>query len=257
VIFNHQEMRMPYGIGLHVIIALFFAIHAIRTHRELFWLFILFAFPLLGSIAYFFAVYLPESRLQEGVRKTLSTTVKALDPGRNLREAKQAYELAPTVQNRIQLADALIDNGEIAAAGELYEGCLQGPFAQDPEIRFGVARARLLNHQAEAAAQLLLQLRQDEPQFRVEQIALLLAQAFAQTGNQTQAKQEFEFALNRSGNLDVQVEYAIWAINNGEREKAQALYQDIEKARKNWNKHTRSINAALIERLETAFANRS
>lgn len=40
-----------FGIGLHILIALFFAIHAVRTGRELDWLFILFRLPLLGAIA--------------------------------------------------------------------------------------------------------------------------------------------------------------------------------------------------------------
>ena len=48
---------MPFlGIGFHVIVALFFAVHAVRTHQNLYWLFILFSFPLLGSVAYFFAM---------------------------------------------------------------------------------------------------------------------------------------------------------------------------------------------------------
>ena len=54
---------MPFlGIGFHVLIALYFAVHAIRTGQNLFWLMILFAFPLLGSIVYLFAIYLPELR---------------------------------------------------------------------------------------------------------------------------------------------------------------------------------------------------
>ena len=45
---------MPFvGLGLHLVVALFFAVHAVRTGREMYWLVILFSFPLLGSIAYF------------------------------------------------------------------------------------------------------------------------------------------------------------------------------------------------------------
>ena len=48
---------MPFlGIGLHVLVALFFAVHAMRTHQQMTWLFVLFSFPLLGSLVYFFAV---------------------------------------------------------------------------------------------------------------------------------------------------------------------------------------------------------
>jgi len=41
---------MPYfGIGLHVIVAIYFAVHAIRSRQNFYWLFILFAFPMVTS----------------------------------------------------------------------------------------------------------------------------------------------------------------------------------------------------------------
>ena len=33
---------MPVGLGLHVLIAIFFAIHVIRTGQDRYWLFVLF-----------------------------------------------------------------------------------------------------------------------------------------------------------------------------------------------------------------------
>lgn len=42
-------------VGLHIILALFFAIHAVRNGQPLFWLIILFSFPFLGSVVYFLA----------------------------------------------------------------------------------------------------------------------------------------------------------------------------------------------------------
>jgi len=42
---------MPFaGLGLHVMIAVLCAIHAIRNRQQMYWIFILFAFPLLGSL---------------------------------------------------------------------------------------------------------------------------------------------------------------------------------------------------------------
>jgi hypothetical protein len=62
---------MPFaGLGLHVVLALICAIHVVRTRQQLYWLFILFAFPLLGSIVYFFAIYLPSSRIERGAFKS-------------------------------------------------------------------------------------------------------------------------------------------------------------------------------------------
>jgi hypothetical protein len=42
-----------YGVGVHMIIAVFFAIHAMRRGQQMYWLWILFVFPFLGSVVYF------------------------------------------------------------------------------------------------------------------------------------------------------------------------------------------------------------
>ena len=125
---------MPFiGLGLHVLVALFFAVHAIRNRQEMYWLIVLFSFPLLGSIVYFVAVYLPASRLERGARQALSAAVQTIDPGRALREARSAHAYAPTAQTQMRLAEALLEAGEADEAASQYEACLKGPFAADPE----------------------------------------------------------------------------------------------------------------------------
>jgi len=246
---------MPFiGLGLHILVALFFAIHAVRTHRDIYWLVILFMFPLLGSIVYLFTVYLPESRLPHTVRKTVSAAARTLDPGRELREAKHAFELTPTAQTRMRLANALLATGDTSQAAEHYEACLKGPFASDPEIRFGAARARLQNGQSPAAVELLEAIRNEEPAYRTEQVSLLLAQAYAHAGRTQEAQNEFLSAVSRHGSIEARTEYALWALREGDLESAKAQYAEIERSKKHWTKHSHSLNRPLINRLEAAFA---
>ena len=63
------DLPRLFGVGLHILAAIFFAIHAVRRGRELYWLLILFMFPLFGSVVYFFAIYLPESNIQRKAGK--------------------------------------------------------------------------------------------------------------------------------------------------------------------------------------------
>ena len=53
---------MPLLGILHIVVAVFFAVHALRTGRNMFWLLVLLMFPFLGSVVYFFAEFLPELR---------------------------------------------------------------------------------------------------------------------------------------------------------------------------------------------------
>jgi hypothetical protein len=246
---------MPiFGLAIHIVIAIFFAIHAIRTGRELYWLLILFMFPLLGSIVYFAAVYLPQSRLQHGARKAGAAIQKSLDPGRELREAEQAFDLAPTAHNQMRLAAALLDAGMIAKAAMVYDACLLGPFSADAEIGVGAARAKLANKQPQEAIGILATVRARQPNFRPEQVGLLLAGAYAAAGRQEEAGAEYETTVQRFASVEARAELALWAIAQGERTLAERELAELEHARKHMTRHTRSQHRDLFKRLDTASA---
>ena len=245
---------MPFfGLGLHVLVALFFAVHAIRNGQPMYWLIILFSFPMLGSAVYFFAIYLPNSRLQRGARNVVAAAGKALDPGRELRDARAAFDFTPTAQNQMRLASALLGAGQGQEAATRFEACLNGPFASDPEIRFGAARAWLECGRADAALLHLEKIRSDTPDFRVEDIALWMAKTLAATGRTAQAQAEFEAAVARYGSFEVKAEYTIWAANNQQPETAKRLHAELEHSMQRWNRHNRELNAPLLRRLKAAM----
>ncbi|MBC3917935.1 tetratricopeptide repeat protein [Undibacterium sp. CY18W] len=249
---------MPYiGVGFHILVALFFAVHAVRNGREMYWLMILFMFPLLGSVVYFFAVYLPETKLERGMRKTVTAAAKTLDRGRDVREAKKAYDLVPTAQNQTRLAEAYLDAGDTAQAVQHYDLCLQGPFARDAEIRMNAAYAKILHGQSTDAIALLEAVRKEQPNHRPEQQALLLGQAYVSAGRQQEAGVIFADAVARFGSMETRVEYAIWALQAGEQSIADSLYAEIQQTMKHWSRDTKSLNSDLVKRLNNAFSSRN
>jgi hypothetical protein len=246
---------MPFlGLGLHVLIAIYFAVHAVRTGQQLFWLFILFSFPLLGSIVYALVIYLPQSRLQQGTRKAVAAATRVLDPNRELREAREAFDYTPTAANQMRLAAALLDAGFADEAATNYEACLTGPFAGDLEIRFGAARARYSCAHYDGTLRLLAEIRQQDPEFRAEAVALLQAQALAGSGQGDAAGAAFGAAASRFGSFDVKGEYFLWAVAAGQRELALGLQQELQRITERWPSHTRELNRALLRRLEAGYA---
>jgi len=245
---------MPFvGLGLHFLVALFFAIHAVRTRREMYWLLILFSFPILGSVVYFFAIYLPQSRLQQTIGKAGQAVRDTLDPGRALREAQEAFDLTPTAHNQTRLASAMLDAGMFKEAVAQFDACLRGPFAGDAEIIFAAARARLANSEAGIAVGMLDGLRTRQPAFRPEQVSLTLAKAFAAAGMHAQAGAEFAAVCERFAGIEARVEYALWAMERNERAVAQAQLQELNHSRKHMNKYARSLHEDLFTRLDAAL----
>jgi len=246
---------MPFlGLGLHFLIALYFAVHAIRSGQNMYWLIILFSFPLLGSAVYFFSIYLPSSRLQYEARKVVASAARALDPTRELREARAAYEYTPTAQNQMRLAVALLEAGNAEEAVANYKACLTGPFADDLDIRLGAARAYYECRQFAQAIEHLEFIRKKDNDFRAEQVSLLLAKTLGEAGRRAEAKVEFESALQRFGSFDAKAEYLIWALAAGERDLAARLQIEVQKTTDRWNRHTKELNRPMLRRLEAAYA---
>ncbi|PTT88080.1 hypothetical protein DBR42_10410 [Pelomonas sp. HMWF004] len=243
---------MPLIGGLHILIALLCAVHVVRSGQQLYWLFILFAFPLLGSLVYFFAVYLPNSRLERGAFKAVSAAARAMDPGRDLREARAAFDVSPSAQNQMRLAEALLNNGEAADAAQLYEGALKGPFASDPDLRFGAVRAWVECQRYDAALPHLLALRNDRPEFRHDQVLLLLARCYAGTSRSAEARECFEEAVRRYASFEAHAEYAIWALAVGDTATAARLQTDIDRQVKLWTPASRQLNEPVMRRLRAA-----
>lgn len=240
------------GLGLHVLIALYFAVHAVRTGQQTYWLFILFSFPLLGSVVYFATIYLPNSRLERGARQVVRAAAKALDPERELREARAAFDYTPTAQNQMRLAAALFEAGQPKAAAEAYDACLDGPFSEDLEIRYGAARAHFAADQAQAALAQTEWIRARDPGYRSEAIALLEARALGRLGQDAAARAAFDAALKRFDSFEVLAEYTIWAFEHGDPVAVEHMAQ-IEKHSRHWSRHTRDQYAPLMKRLESSY----
>jgi hypothetical protein len=240
------------GLGVHFLIALFFAVHAVRTGRPLYWLFILVSFPMLGSLVYFLGIYLPQSRLEHSLVKAGAAVRKSLDPGRDMREAQHAFDLTPTAHNQTRLANAMLEAGMYAQAVDQFESCLCGPFKDDPEIRFAAAKARLANQQAERAIAALTELRKTHPTFREEQVALELAKSYAAAGMHADAAMAFADVVGRFAGIEARAEYALWALSRRDQAVADAQLKELNHSRKHMNKYTRSLHQEMFKRIDGA-----
>ncbi|MDR1890165.1 MAG: hypothetical protein LBQ81_12435 [Zoogloeaceae bacterium] len=246
------------GVGLHVLIALYFAVHAIRHRQNNYWLFILFAFPLMGSVAYFFAIYLPDLRQSRVGRNAVRALANIVDPTRELRAAEQAFDMAPTIGNRIRLASALLETGAYQAALEQYQQAANGPFASDPELLIGMTRVWLELDAPACALEALEKLFATYPQRRQQpDLALFYARALA--GNASgDIRAAFDAALTIASGPEAKCRYADWLVAHGletDRAQARALYEEIVGDSRYWdNHHAREINREWLQRARTALA---
>ncbi|PZO10474.1 MAG: hypothetical protein DCF27_02235 [Lysobacteraceae bacterium] len=240
------------GIGLHIIAAVFFAIHAVRTRQELYWLLILFLFPLLGSLVYGIAIWLPEVRQHRGVRKVGSKVRQLFDPTRELRNATHAVELAPTVGNQLRLADALLAADRADEAVPHYQRALQGQYAGDADIQVRLAKALLETGRAGEARDLLDRLIAANPDFKSPTAHLTYARALAALGDREKAHEEFGVLVDYYPGFEARARYANLLHEWGDTEKARTLAADALRAANRLPAHTRESESEWIALLRKA-----
>ena len=90
---------MPVFLGAHVLIALAFAVHAVRSGQPIYWLVILFMFPGLGSLVYAVTVVLPGLGQSPQARRAGAAARRLIDPERELRTALHQLEISRTPGN--------------------------------------------------------------------------------------------------------------------------------------------------------------
>ncbi|HEX7912384.1 MAG TPA: hypothetical protein VF534_30425 [Paraburkholderia sp.] len=246
-----------FGISLNVIIALFFAVHAVRTQQNMYWLLILFLFPGLGSAVYFFVIYLPALRQSRGARTAARAISRLVDPNRAVREARTDFDRAPTVAHRMRLGAALLDAGNAAEALEHYQAAASGPFSSDPALLQGLARAQFANDDASATQVTLEKLFAVYPLARQQpEPALLYARALAAIGAPG-TRAAFETALASASDAAPRCLYADWLAvqpDEADHRRARELYAEIVHDARHWPRHAREHNSEWLQRAQGALS---
>lgn len=169
---------MPIVGGLVLLIQLSFVFHALRSGRPYWWVFIIMGFPVLGCVIYYFVEVFPGSREHRNVHKTARKLAKALQPDADLKRRAEELEICGSIDNKISLARECVAHQMYAEAISLYESCLQGAFAADGAILFGLARAAIEGGNWSKAGTALERLKASAPDMRPLEARLLEARLF-------------------------------------------------------------------------------
>jgi hypothetical protein len=217
---------MSYGlISLGLQIAL--AIHAYRTGRMNPWLWLIVFVPGLGCLLYFILELLPEWTSGGTARRLRAGAVQTLDPGRRYRDLARAVKIAPTVQNKMNLADEALRLGRAAEAVRLYEESAVGIHATEPGILLGLARARFANGDFAGTLSAIEALRAANPEHHKPDTDLLAARALDALGRSAEALSVYAVLAESYPGEEARARYADLLSRTGDVSTARAEYAEI------------------------------
>ena len=225
-----------FGPGLlYVFLAVGLAVHAMRTGRSQWWLFILFfptwtIFPWAGSLAYIVIELIPALFQTRGARKVRSEIGAVIDPDKELRERVAQAELVDSVDTKRALAEECEKRGQWQEAIRLYQAAATGIFADDPAVLLGLARAELGSGDAPACLETLHKLDEVQHNLRNQEAHLLSARALEATGRTEEALQEYDAVSRYYAGFEARSRYALLLLKQGRAEQARDLFQEVVRA---------------------------
>jgi hypothetical protein len=212
-------LSIAFSIGL--------CVHAVKTHQDTFWLWIILMFQPLGGLAYLVINVVMPAFSGTTARKIKSGAAEALDPHRAYREAKAALQDTPTVHNRMKLAAAAAGMGRFDEAEALYREAAEGVHADDPALLLGRARALVeLGRYAEALPVLDHVRREGET---TPQSTLVLARAYEGLGRKAEAEAAYLDTVERLPGLEAIARYAVFLARTGRAKEAQDTLVEIDR----------------------------
>ncbi len=118
---------------------LFFIVHAIKTGRPYYWIWIIFVMPVLGAAAYFLVEMRPNLRSIDWS----NLRWRFASPQSRISILSEEANASPTVKNWTRLAREYESQGQWAFAAATYRECLTGVFDNDPRLLICLASALL------------------------------------------------------------------------------------------------------------------
>lgn len=216
---------MPILGAVVLAIQLCFAYHALKTGRPYWWLFVIMAFPVIGSVLYYFVEVFPSTRESVKAEKAVRQIARSFDPDKSLREHVANLEDCGSVDNRVALARSCTDRGMHREAASLYRSCLNGVHATDPDIRFGLAGALLGAEDFEESLAVSLALRQSHPSFRGPQVALAAARALEGAGRYDEALAEYRVLADTYAGEEGRWRYGALLARMGRKQEAEEIFR--------------------------------
>ncbi len=204
-------------------INLYFIVHALRSGRPYYWLWIIFAMPVLGAAAYFFVEMRPTMKRVDWEKLRWRFT----SPQGRVDMLSEVVNESPTVKNRMTLAREHEQKNRWSAAADVYRECLTGVFTDDPRIHVNLANALLESGDVSAASEVLAKVsEQRDPKLEYNR-KLVKYRCQAETGDAVAAITGLLELTKRSSSLESRYYLAHAMIAAGRTEDAKQEFETI------------------------------
>jgi hypothetical protein len=204
-------------------------VHMIRTNNVFPWIYIVVFLPSVGPLIYFFMVIVPGLTRSRTAQRMKSGAARAIDPNKDYRAAMREVEMVGSADAKRAFAEQLMQRGQYADAIEMYQNALQGQFATDTALLFGLARAQFMNGDGAGAQASLDAIQRADPKFQSEEAHLLYARALELQGRDEEAADEYKRLVPYFAGEEARTRYGQLLARMGRTEEAREMFMQVVK----------------------------
>ena len=215
-----------------VIIHLAGAAHALKKGKDL-WALAIILFPFFALTAYLFRALGPDMRSDKDVLTEEISPNQIPATPKVVRMLEEQVEINPSVQNKKNLADALVQQGNYRAAIDLYRSCLEGIYDNDPAILYGYAIASFLAGDYAETLALIERYQGARGNNRQHQIDLLKARTHQALGDTDQALEIYQAIAGIYPGEEARYRYGLLLKESGNTQAANQVFDELERNVKN------------------------
>lgn len=220
-------MSLFYGFGsyyyLIIGLAIFCGVHSYRRGTLNRWIFWLIFLPLIGSVYYLFSEVFNK---RNNFAKAVNYGPKKAVSGAGIRKLEEQLQFSDTFNNRVNLADAYLANGQTEQAIGLYKSSLTGAFDENEHVMQQLIVAYSDAQQYENVLPLAKKLYKTQ-QFARSRYHLLYAMALENLGRTGEAENEFKTMKGRYSNFEQRYQYGLFLIRSGREDEAWQIFTDM------------------------------
>jgi hypothetical protein len=222
---------MPLFI-VSIILQALLIIHCIKTGRNQIWIWVIALLSYAGILAYVAVELVPDLFRSRTARRAARGVSRALDPGRDLRQAADRAAVSGNAASRQAWADELSKQGRHAEAIGVYRSALTGLFEFDPKLMLGLAGAQFEGGDPASARATLDLLIEKNPDFMSPDGHLLYARSVEASGDTAKALEEYATLAGYFPGAEAAVRYAALLRQSGRKdESTRVLHELLDQAR--------------------------
>ncbi|WP_178989387.1 hypothetical protein [Winogradskyella schleiferi] len=231
----------------YLIVALqaFCIYHAYKNHKPYYWYFLIFFIPVIGSLIYI----ITQVYNKNDADKVQNEITSIINPTKKIKDLEKKIEFSDTYTNRIELAEAYMQNRDIPNAIVNYKKTLEDTVQDDLYARQQLMvcyfqqkdYVRVVEH-AEAI--------QDKTEFKGSEQQFFYGMALKELGKTEQAEVQLKQVDRPYSNYNERLELAKFYLENSRVEEGKALLEKIHTESQNMTKPNRGIYRNTIVEVE-------